>query len=84
MIFDTRQDQRFNFHIAGHKIDISTDFKYLGVILAEIDTSTKLRNIMLGKLGRQCMYFLKKANVSSTGKQCILFKDNLNLEKISD
>ena len=57
MIFGTRQDQRFNFNLRGHKIDICTDFKYLGVILAEIGTSTKQRNIMLSKLGRQCMYF---------------------------
>ena len=32
MIFGTRQDQRFNFNLGGHKIDICTDFKYLGVI----------------------------------------------------
>ena len=47
MIFGTRQDQRFNFNLAGHKIDICTDFKYLGVLLAEIETSTKQRNIYL-------------------------------------
>ena len=57
MIFGTRQDQRFNFNLGGHKIDICTDLKYLGDILAEIGTSTKQRNIMLSKLGRQCMYF---------------------------
>ena len=34
MIFGTRQDQRFNFNLAGHKIDICTDFKYLGVIFS--------------------------------------------------
>ena len=32
MIFDTRQDQRFNFNLGGHKIDICTDFEYLGVL----------------------------------------------------
>ena len=31
MIFGTRQDQRLNFNLGGHKIDICTDFKYLGV-----------------------------------------------------
>ena len=31
MIFGTRQDQHFNFDLGGHKIDICTDFKYLGV-----------------------------------------------------
>ena len=34
MIFGTRQDQRFNFKLGGHKIDICTDFKYLGVIFS--------------------------------------------------
>ena len=33
MIFGTRQDQRFSFNLGGYKIDICTDFKYLGVIL---------------------------------------------------
>ena len=32
MIFGTRQDQRFNSNLGGHKIDICTDFRYLGVI----------------------------------------------------
>ena len=32
MIFGTQQDQRFNFNLGVHKIDICTDFKYLGVI----------------------------------------------------
>ena len=27
--FGTRQDQRFNINLGGHKIDICTDFKYL-------------------------------------------------------
>ena len=57
MIFGTRQDQRFNFNLGGHKKDICIDFKYLGVILAGKGTSTKQRNIMLSKLGRQCMFF---------------------------
>ena len=60
LIFGNRQDQRFKFNLGGHKIDICTDFKYLGVILAEIGTSTKQRNIILSKLGRQCMYFSNK------------------------
>ena len=30
----TRQDQRFNFNLGGHKIDICTDFKYLDVIFS--------------------------------------------------
>ena len=59
MIFGTRQDQRLNFNLGGHKIDICTDFKYLGVIFSR-NTSTKQRNIMLSKLGRQCMYFLNE------------------------
>ena len=42
------------------KIDICTGFKYLGVILAEIGSSTKHRHIMLSKLGRQCMYFFNE------------------------
>ena len=35
MIFGTRQDQRFNFYLGGHKIDICTDYKYLGVIFSK-------------------------------------------------
>ena len=46
MIFGTRQDQRFNFNLGGHKIDICT----LVLFLAEICTSIKQRNIMLSKL----------------------------------
>ena len=34
MIFGTRQDQRFNFNLGGHKIDICSGFKYLGVIFS--------------------------------------------------
>ena len=34
MIFGTRHDQRFNFNLGGHNIDICTDFKYLGVIFS--------------------------------------------------
>ena len=34
MIFGTRQDQRCNFNLGGHKIAICTDFKYLGVIFS--------------------------------------------------
>ena len=49
MIFGTRQDQHPDFTLGGHKIDICTDFKYLGVILAEIGTSTKQAKIMLSK-----------------------------------
>ena len=45
--FGTPQDQCFDFTLGGHKIDKCTDFKYLGVILVEIGTSTKKRNIML-------------------------------------
>ena len=58
MVFGTRQDQRFDFNLGGHKIDISTDFKYLGIILAETGTSIKQRKLMLNKLGKQCMYSL--------------------------
>ena len=39
MIFSTRQDQHLDFTLGG------TDFKYLGVILAEIGTSTKQANL---------------------------------------
>ena len=34
MTFGTRQDQRFNYNLGGHNIDICTDFKYLGVIFS--------------------------------------------------
>ena len=60
MIFGTRQDQRFNINLGGHKIDICTvlSLKILVLFLAEIGTSTKQRSIMLSKLGKQCMFFL--------------------------
>ena len=57
MIFGTRQDQRFNLNLGGHKIDICTDFKYLGVIFSRNRHFHQTKNIMLSKLGRQCMYF---------------------------
>ena len=60
MIFGTRQDQRFNFNPDGHKIDICTDFKYLGVIFSRnrhFHKTKQNNNIMLSKLGRQYMYF---------------------------
>ena len=34
MIFGTRQDQRFNFNLGGHKINICTDFKLIGVVFS--------------------------------------------------
>ena len=34
MIFVSRQFQSFNFNLGGHKIDICSDFKYLGVIFS--------------------------------------------------
>ena len=62
MIFGTRQDQRFYFNLGGHKLDIYTDFKYLGVTFSRNRhfNQTKNNNIMLSKLGRQCLYFLNE------------------------
>ena len=60
MIFGPRQDQHFAFNLVGHKIDICTDFKYLG---GTFSTSVKPRNIMLGNSGRQCMYFLNEFKI---------------------
>ena len=57
MIFGTRQDQRFNFNLGSHKIDICTDFKKLGVTFSRNRQFHKQRNIMLSKLGRQWKYF---------------------------
>ena len=34
MSFGPRQDQHSNFNLGGHKIDICTEFKYLGVIFS--------------------------------------------------
>ena len=34
MVFGTRQDQRFNCDLGGHKIDICTNFRYLGDIFS--------------------------------------------------
>ena len=60
MVFGTRQDQRFKSNLGCYRIDICTDFKYLGVICSRNRHSTKHRNIMLSKLGRHCMYFLNE------------------------
>ena len=35
IIFGTRRDQNFDFHLGGHQIDICTDLKYLGVIFSK-------------------------------------------------
>ena len=35
MIFGTRCDQHFYFHLGGHQIVTCTDFKYLGVIFSK-------------------------------------------------
>ena len=53
MSFGPRQDQHSNFNLGGHKIDICTDFKYLGVIF-----SRNRHFHMLSKIGRRFMYFL--------------------------
>ena len=34
MIFGTRIDQRFDFNLGGHKIDVSADFKYIGIFFS--------------------------------------------------
>ena len=59
----TRQDQRFNFNLGGHKIDICTDFKYLGVIFSK----------------NRHFHQTKKHNVEQTKKAMhVLFKRNSN------
>ena len=35
IIFGTRRDQNFDFHLSGHQIDICTDVKYLGAIFSK-------------------------------------------------
>ena len=47
MIFGTRQDQRFNFNLGGHNIDICNVFKYIGVIFSRNRHfhQTKKRNV---------------------------------------
>ena len=59
MIFGTRQDQRFNFNLGGHKIDICTDFKYLGVIFSRNKhfLQTKKHNV---EQARKAMHVLFK------------------------
>ena len=65
MIFGTRQGQRFNFNLGGHKIDICTDFKYLGV------TFSRNRHF----------YQTKKHNVEQARKAMhVLFKRIRNLD----
>ena len=34
MKFGTQQEQRFDFNLGGHKNDVCTDFKYIGVIFS--------------------------------------------------
>ena len=50
MIFGTRQDQRFDYNLGGHKIDVCSDFKYLCIIFSRKRHVTKQGNIMLMKL----------------------------------
>ena len=57
MIFGTQQDKYFDFNLGGNKIDISSDLKYIGAILAEIGTSVKQGNIILSKPGKQCICY---------------------------
>ena len=59
MIFGTRQDQRFNFNLVCHKIDICTDFKYLGVIFSRNRPfqQTKKHNV---EQARKAMHVLFK------------------------
>ena len=59
MIFDTRQDQRFNFNLSGHKIDICTDFEYIVVIFSRNRHihQTKKHN---GEQARKAMHVLSK------------------------
>ena len=55
-IFGTRQNQRFNFNLGGHKIDICADFKYLGVIFSRNRQFHQTQKHTV----EQCMYFLKR------------------------
>ena len=60
IIFGTSQDQCLHFNLAGHKIDICTDFEYLGVLFG--------RNRQLHKT--------KKHNVEQVRKaRHVLFND---------
>ena len=58
IIFGTPQDQCLHFNLAGHKIDICTDFENLGVLFGRNRQLHKTRNIMLSKFVRKSMYFL--------------------------
>ena len=60
MIFGTRQDQRFNFNIGGHKIDICTDFKYLGVISSRNRQFHQTKKKHTVEQARKVMYVLFK------------------------
>ena len=69
MIFGTQQDQRFNFNLGGHQIDICTGFKYIGVIFR--------RNMHFHQI--------KKHNVEQARKAItVLFKRIRNLDIPSD
>ena len=59
IIFGTRQDQRFNFDLGGHQIDICTDFKYIGVIVSRNRHfhQTKKHNV---EQARKAMHVLLK------------------------
>ena len=59
MFFGTRQDRSFNFNLGGHRIDICTDFKYLGVIFSRNRHfhQTKKHNV---EHARKAMYVLFK------------------------
>ena len=59
MKFGTRQDQRFNFNLGGHKIDICTDFKYLGVIFSRNRHFHQIKETNVEQ-ARKAMYVLFK------------------------
>ena len=61
LIFGTRQDQRFNFNLGGHQIDICTDFRYLGVIFSRNRHfhQTKKHNV---EQARKAMHVLFQTN----------------------
>ncbi|MCG8113215.1 MAG: reverse transcriptase domain-containing protein [Candidatus Thiodiazotropha taylori] len=58
MIFGSRCDQRFRFHLGEHGIDICTDFKYLGVVFSKTRHFYKARkhNIEQAKKAMHVLY----------------------------
>ena len=80
MIFGTRQDHLFNFCLGGHKTDICTDFKYLGVIFSRNRHfhQTQKHNVEQARKAMQVLFKrIRNLNIPIDLQLCLF--DHVNL-----